>query len=398
MTPKKITVKELINLLPTHLIEDTSKKTKVDYQVKKLTGEKIFHLLLMSLLDSERVSLRVMEDLYQSKQFQVYADLKEGEKTSFTSLSDRLMAINPIFFKEIFEATHEILTHNFKTAEIKGYSILRYDATSISAPAKLLSIGIRNGRPNKEGVHSLRQMKITVGFDGLIPKEVSLFKDQSYASDDLAIGEALLAGNVKKDEIIVFDRGVKKRTTFELMQEQAKLFVTRINPTKNYKVVKVLHRIAGSKTATLEFKSDEEVYLFHGHECRKTKNTFRLIRATRLEDGQELLFLTNIKDLTAAEIADVYKSRWDIEVFFRFLKQELNLKHFISYSENGIKVMIYMTLITAMLVLVYKKINKITGYKRAKRLFVEGLDTEIVRSIVLLCGGDPDKSHHLKPT
>jgi hypothetical protein len=398
MTAKKVTVKELIALLPTHLINETADKTEVDYQVKKLTGEKIFHLMLMGILDSERISLRIMADLYKSKQFQVYAGLEEGETTSFTSLSDRLSSIESSFFERLFQATYEVLSRNFKPSQIKGYDILRYDATSMSAPAKLLSIGMKNGKPNKDGIHTLRQMKITVGFNGLMPKEVKFFKEQKYANDDLAIGEVLLENKVKEDEVIVFDRGVKKRTTFEGMDEQTKLFVTRINPTQNYKVIKTLHQVAGLRTSDLELISDEEVYLFHGHKCRKTKTTFRLIRAIRLEDGQELFFLTNIKDTPAVDITDIYKSRWDIEVLFRFLKQELNLKHFISYSENGIKVMVYMTLIAAMLVLVYKKLNQISGYKRAKRLFVEGLDTEIVRTIVILCGGNPDKTYHLRPT
>jgi hypothetical protein len=398
MTAKKITVKELIALLPTHIISDTADKTRVDYQVKKLTGEKIFQLMLLGILDSERISLRVMEDLYKSKQFQVYADLEEGETTSFTSLSDRLGAIKSSFFEQLFQASYEVLSRNFKPSQIKQYDILRFDATSMSAPAKLLSIGMKNGKPNKDGIHTLRQVKITVGFNGLIPKEVAFFKEQRYANDDLAIGEVLLANKVKEDEVIVFDRGVMKRTTFEGMEGQTKLFVTRINPTKNYKVVKTLHHVKGQKTPSLELISDEEVYLFHGHNSKKTKTTFRLIRAIRLEDGQELFFLSNITDLEAVDITDIYKRRWDIEVFFRFLKQELNLKHFISYKENGIKVMIYMTLIAAMLVLIYKKLNQIDGYKRAKRLFVEGLDTEIIRTIVILCGGDPDKSHHLRPT
>ena len=68
-----------------------------------------------------------------------------------------------------------------------------------------------------------------------------------------------------------------------------------------------------------------------------------------------MFFVTNIIDLSAAEICEVYKMRWDIEVFFRFLKQEFNLKHLVSRNENGIKVMLYMTLITAMLLLFIKR-------------------------------------------
>jgi IS4 transposase len=66
------------------------------------------------------------------------------------------------------------------------------------------------------------------------------------------------------------------------------------------------------------------------------------------------------------EIAEIYRQRWDIEVFFRYLKQNLNLKHIVSRNENAIKVMLYMTLILSILIIVYKKKNKISSYKIAK--------------------------------
>ena len=79
-----------------------------------------------------------------------------------------------------------------------------------------------------------------------------------------------------------------------------------------------------------------------------------------------LWFLTNKFDLSIEEIIEVYKRRWDIEVFFRFIKQELNFKHFMSTNINGIKVILYMTLILAMLILMFKKLNNI-GYKIATK-------------------------------
>ena len=75
-------------------------------------------------------------------------------------------------------------------------------------------------------------------------------------------------------------------------------------------------------------------------------------------------------------------------MFFRFIKQELNASHFISVNENGIKVILYMTLIASMLLLLYKKINGL-GYKTAKRRFTIELWETLVAIIVKECGGDP---------
>ncbi len=89
-----------------------------------------------------------------------------------------------------------------------------------------------------------------------------------------------------------------------------------------------------------------------------------------------------------AEIIDIYAKRWDIEVFFRFIKQELNFSHFLSTNKNGIKIVLYVTLILAILILVYKKLNNI-GYKTAVRRFRIELDEIIMKMTIIFAGGDP---------
>jgi len=72
-----------------------------------------------------------------------------------------------------------------------------------------------------------------------------------------------------------------------------------------------------------------------------------------------LWFITNLLEDKVATIMEIYKKRWDIEVFFRFLKQELNFKHVFSTNINGLKIRLYITMIIAMLILVYKKANNL---------------------------------------
>lgn len=105
---------------------------------------------------------------------------------------------------------------------------------------------------------------------------------------------------------------------------------------------------------------------------------------------KEILLITNIFHLPAETIAKMYIQRWDIEVFFRFLKQELNFSHFLSLNENGIQVIMYMTLITAMLVMIYKKENQI-GYKTAVRRMGIELETLVIAVAVIQSGGDIKK-------
>ncbi|MGD1893630.1 MAG: hypothetical protein ACFB15_23930, partial [Cyclobacteriaceae bacterium] len=72
-----------------------------------------------------------------------------------------------------------------------------------------------------------------------------------------------------------------------------------------------------------------------------------------------------------------------------FLKQELNMSHLISLNKNGIQVMLYMILIVAMMVLIYKKANRL-GYKTAKRRLAVEVRNLAIAMIVVRCGGNPN--------
>lgn len=116
---------------------------------------------------------------------------------------------------------------------------------------------------------------------------------------------------------------------------------------------------------------------------------FRLIVGqSKTEPKRQYWFITNDFKMTAREVADAYRRRWDIEVFFRFIKQELNISHLVSLNKNGMQVILYMALIVAMLVLIYKKANNI-GYKTAKRRFAMEIRNLAIAMIVVQCGGNP---------
>ena len=68
-------------------------------------------------------------------------------------------------------------------------------------------------------------------------------------------------------------------------------------------------------------------------------------------------FITNIENLTTIDITEHYKRRWDVEVFFKFIKQLLNFKHLISRNENVIKAVLYVTIIALICLTSYKKLN-----------------------------------------
>ena len=163
-------------------------------------------------------------------------------------------------------------------------------------------------------------------------------------------------------------------------------FVTRLNANTRYQTLRQHQPLPTVEHDEISVLKDEIVYLY-GTGNNLVKQEFRLIEVVAKDNNSSLLFLTNVFDISAYLVAYIYRQRWQIEVFFRFMKQEMNLTHFVSYNENAIKVVLYATLIAAMLVLVYKKLNNINSYKKAKIQFFKELQANVILEVLELPDG-----------
>lgn len=386
---KKVTVKQLLALIPDQSVSALAIKTGVDYQAKVLFGRSMFYLLLYGLVESERTSLRSLEDIFNSRRFKLLFNLDSGQTTRYNSISDRLATMNLDFFEESYKEIYSLFHEHFKPAETLKYNITRVDSTMVAETANKLEKGMTTGI-KKDGK---KQVKYTISLDGILPSSVQVFTEQAELSEDKTIPKAILAlADTHKDNVFVFDRGVQNRGAYVDLHQKELRFVTRVRTNSRSKVIEQLPLPVNLKFGNLTIVKDEWVYLY-GSKNKRIDVPFRLI-TTKNEDEKSILFVTNMKRnednelIPAADIIAIYKQRWDIEVFFRFIKQELNFSHFLSTNINGIKIILYMTLILAMLIHIYKKYNNV-GYKTAKRRVKMELDELLTIIIVQACGGDP---------
>ncbi len=200
-----------------------------------------------------------------------------------------------------------------------------------------------------------------------------------------------MAAEHSPEDIVVFDRGIKSRDTFAEFDQAGIRFVSRLSAKPRSKLVRSnpIEQVDNG----LELLRDDVVYLYkNGNKIVSTE--MRLVQYRNLEDGKTLTFVTNLWDLSASVIAQIYRMRWDIEVLFRFMKQEMNLTHFVCNDPNAIQVMLYFTLIAAMLVLIYKKQNGIRSYKMAKIQFFK----ELTATVMLEFLDSPEGIEQLKLT
>ena len=390
----KIAVKEILGYISDEKLDFFAQETLVDWNVKKLHGKELFKLCVFGVLNENRASSRVFESFYENSFFRNYAQIEEGKTVSHSSIADRIGNIEVKYFEVLY--THTVDVFQDKLNDKDKVKLSLYDSTITSLSASLLSFGMQNGQKNKKGEQGKNSIKFTVGFNGL-PFNVKFHKDQKMISEDLALGDILAEHVADKKDIAVFDRGMKERKTKVELSENVKYFVTRIYKASKYVVEKnSSETLLDIENETIKLVKHSKVHLFSNQ--KKTKKVFRLVEAILKSNGEKILFLSNLPEdeFTPEQIAAIYKSRWDIERFFRFIKQNLKFKHYFSRQWNGIQLMIYIILIASILLLAYIKLNELKGYKISKMSFCNQLQNEIINQIIIHYGGDPSKLSSFK--
>lgn len=378
-----IHARDLLKLIPEDSFASIIKDTNVDFQVKKLFGRTMFFLLLYGLLDSKRSSLRTLEQSFKTNKFKVLFKIDPLQNIKYNSLSDRLSTMNVDFFKEVYEMIYDLLSKYYTESEKLKYNIVRIDSTMVAEAANKLEQGMTLGnQTNKKS----KQVKYTFSMTNLFPSSAEIFTHQSEVNEGITVPQVIRNYiDKKQNNVFVFDRGMKSRKIFNELDEDY-WFVTRINYGSNNEVIRSFDFEENLTIGNLFIKSDDLVYLFDKRHNRS--KPFRLIQTVD-QKGKGLWFLTNLEDESIETIINIYKKRWDIEVFFRFIKQELNFKHIFSTKINGLKILLYMTMIVAMLILVYKKSNNL-GYKLAMFQLFYQLDDIYGEMLVERLGGDPN--------
>ena len=148
----------------------------------------------------------------------------------------------------------------------------------------------------------------------------------------------------------VFDRAYNDYSWFHDMTSRDIRFVGRMKSNAKFTVVKQQPVL---DDPVLE---DQLIRLSSARGKKEYPALLRRICFKRKEDGKVLTFITNDMERTALEIADLYKQRWQIELFFKWIKQNLKIKRFIGTSENAVKIQIIIAMIAYLLLHMANKI------------------------------------------
>jgi hypothetical protein len=378
-------VLDLLKLIPEDRLSFLADHHKTDHKAKKLPASLLFKLLLYSQFEVKQNSLRVMENIFSSYAFSHLSDKPKEQRIHYSSISERLSRADASFFEALYRDCLERFSAQLPSKGSKQHQLLRFDSTLISLSSKLIGIGFRSGGHQEQ----VKQLKFTMGFSE-VPEYVSFHHEAMFNSENVALKHAILNCPASDKCIVVVDAGLQSRDAYDQLSDQGISFITRVNPNPRSVIVEQSSLSEADQQYTgLQIVADRKVYLYNRN-SKKTRHAYRYIEAVK-PDNTTLAFLTNIFDFEANEIASLYKKRWDIEVFFKFIKQELNFSHLLSRSINGIKAVLYVRMILSLLIIVYQKLNQIKSIKSAKQRFALEMEAELMKFIVRLYGGDPDK-------
>lgn len=272
---------------------------------------------------SNRESLRdliVALEAHQSKCFHLGLGRKPIAKTTLaTANQNRDFRIFEEFaFYMMAQAREKRATDIFKL----GGKVYAFDSTTI--PLCLSVFWWAKFRKKKGGV------KAHVLYD--LEAQVPAFYHITTASvyDSKAMPEI----PYETGSYYVFDRGYNNFGELYRIQRMESFFVVRAKTNLQYRCVRWKRRMPKN------ILTDAEIELTVYKSRKDYPENLRLVRYYDEEQDREFMFLANAMDLTAQQVADLYKNRWQIELFFKWLKQHLKIKKFWGTTENAVRIQI----------------------------------------------------------
>jgi len=184
--------------------------------------------------------------------------------------------------------------------------------------------------------------------------------------------------HLEPDSILAIDRGYVDYAWFHQLDLQDVYFVTRLKRNATFRVV------ARREPPPLSGVTSDQTIRIVGNKADSIPIDLRRIGYLDPATGHRYFFLTNQFRLSARTIAEIYRSRWQVELFFKWIKQHLRIKTFIGTTENAVMSQIYVAM-TSYLLLSYLKFSSrspLTLYELAKRIEVSLFDRVDIRTLL----------------
>lgn len=314
----------------------------LDKYVKKLSTEKLIMILIYGQLFSKTSLTELSTEVKNDEELQKILKL---ESISTSQLSRKLRDIPDEVLQAIFKDLKiRILAKrgvNFARKAFKYLNII--DSSTVSmAVSQYPWAEFRN---TKAGI----KVHTRIVFDN---------ENNSVTPDKIVITSAKGADKTKMDDLVVttakdalhvFDRAYVDYEKFDEYCENDTIFLSRLKSNAKIEIISTETKIIDGKEVT-----DSIVRL--GENTTRMTNNLRLLEIPDdKEPGKIIRIITNDFTRSTQEISDFYRNRWQIELFFKWIKQHLHVKKFYGISQNAVKNQILSAMVTYLLLCLFKK-------------------------------------------
>lgn len=245
-----------------------------------------------------------------------------------------------VFYQLLSRCREVAGTHGFRFKN----KVLTLDATLIELCASVFDWA--QYRRTKGAV----KLHLLLDHQGLLPSFALITEGRVHES---RVARSL---RFEPGTIVVFDRGYTDYDWFAALDADGVFFVTRLKENADYGVVERRPVPAGGAV-----RHDEIIFLYKAARGGHLDLFLRRVEVWDEEQKRVLVFLTNHRSFAASTIAAVYRQRWQIELFFKALKQNLRIKTFVGTSPNALHIQIWTALI-ALLLLKYLQLRARFGW------------------------------------
>lgn len=326
----KSTINELLKVIDERTFSNLINVIDLDKYVKKLTAYKFLQLLIISQLKETKSLTQMSKKLKDKEELQVQLAF---DTISTSQLSRKLGDLSPTLFEKIFH----YLVLNIQ-AKMKQSPIIREIGRLHVIDSTTMSMSVSQYpwatfRKTKAGIRL--HLRVVVTKELTLPDKGILLPAKH--ADRTQMGDLI---DIDSDAIHLFDRGYIDYKQFDHLCLHDVRFITRLK--KNAQVEVLSEQVPQADSPIVK---DQEVFLGNSQNGTKMTHSLRLIE-TQDSQGNVVMIVTNCFDLSAEEIGDLYRYRWKIETFFKWMKQHLTFKTFYGKSKNAVCNQIWVALIT----------------------------------------------------
>ena len=338
MSHKNSILNQILQIIPRHEFEKSVKKHNGDFASKGFTCWEQFVSMLFAQL-SGQTGLRGIETALDSiKNMLYHLGVKKIKRSTLAYANNNRPSE---IYKNIFDGLlTKILkmdrahTHKFKNP------LFSVDASTIDLCLSVFPWA--KFRKTKGGI----KLNVKLDHSGHIPVFVSVSTANTHEVNSVK------EMDFQKGDVITFDKGYTDFKQFASYCNAGVYFVTRLKKNADYKIV---HRNDVSKYKNIS--SDQIIEMKGFYTSKKCPLKLRRIRSRDPETGKYIVILTNHFDWAPTTIAAVYKDRWQIEIFFKTIKQNLKIKKFFGTTKNAVMTQIWIALITHLLLQYLKMLS-----------------------------------------